>query len=124
MKHLTNPTAPRFLLWTILCIFLLAIAGPGTILAGGIEYTSGSGMVEGDPTDGLDYSGGGNGLGDVFDGNQQNETPITPEPEFYIGEIFITSRGYFPLGVCLFGLYPIENYFLDSVPHIQWGLDK
>lgn len=62
MKHLTNPTAPRFLLWTILCVFLLALAGPGTTLARGPEYTCGSGMTEGDPTDGLeDPTSGGSG---------------------------------------------------------------
>ncbi|MBU2500511.1 hypothetical protein KJ682_04185 [bacterium] len=67
MKHLTNPTAPRFLLWTIMCVFLLALAGPGTTLARGPEYTCGSGMTEGDPGDGLEYSGGGGGSDSIED---------------------------------------------------------
>ncbi|MFH2053444.1 MAG: hypothetical protein ABIK96_13345 [bacterium] len=92
MKHLTNPTAPRFLLWTILCVFLLALAGPGTTLARGPEYTCGSGMVEGDPTDGLeDPTSGGSGSlppNGLSDYNQY----IGDQPLFQIPCVFVLPQ--------------------------------
>ena len=58
MKHLTNKVLFRPPLFLLLLILAGVTLAPPTVWAGGISFTCGCGMAEGDPGDGLEYSGG------------------------------------------------------------------
>ena len=67
MKHLTKSAAIILSALMTLSLVFLSLVAPSAAVAGGIEYTDGAGSTEGDPGDGLEYSGGGGGTQIVSD---------------------------------------------------------
>lgn len=80
MKHLQMSAATILSLLAIAVLVCLFAVMPTTASAGGIEYTIGNGSLEGDPGDGLEFSGGCGDLqslsGDAAEANFPAETEI------------------------------------------------
>jgi hypothetical protein len=113
MRFFVEPSFSRILAVCLVLMFACTVVAPGTGVAK-VNRVIGTGGVEGDPIDGLEYSGGGSGGGDDNLPPQSSDS-VSKRDEAILKDWFKRVSGRFFLAFSPDSKTPIILIFLEDI---------